>query len=216
MKTIALLQGALVLFTCLLLFADASAQCPANCPKTKKKSRQLDFRQFKEFQVDAKIGAGLLPTFFMDGGEVHIPPVTAGVDVFIARNFFVGITAGMTEQEVQRDYQPQQITVAWKNRFYHAGLRVAAAYTAREDWNLYGGFAVGMNFSRLTSRKENETSSTAFTELKQLIGFKPNRNDFSYSGFLGAQYAPTPKFSLWAEIGQSISLITLGAGYRLH
>lgn len=208
-----LFQVSICLFTC---FQIAQAQCYRDKCTRKKRISLNSKRTYSANQSELKIGTGLLPSFFLDGGIVHFRPVTIGVDYFITKHFSLGGIYGYSLQETNRFYKQIQKEVALKNEHRYYGFRALAHYTQHHNWTFYGGAVFGLNHSNYTA-----TESTGM-ETSQLMGLLAHRlriyakkKTVSFSGLVGASCNLTKRTALWAEIAGSVSLITAGVSLKM-
>jgi len=188
-------------------------QCVDKCEKKPKKETPV--RTFKNFQGDLKLGIGILPTFFMDGNNSTQPPIMAAVDVFAIPHFSFGILAGHSETEMNRILQPCETLGKWKNSFYFTGIRLNAHYTKIDNWNIYGGFMIGIRHSDISSNLSTKISQESLRIIERSNGIPDKKTSWGFTGILGVQYAFTKNLSVWSEFGAGVSLINLGVGYRI-
>ncbi len=164
-------------------------------------------RLWKGNQLDAHLGIGLFSTFSADKARAAVPPLTISGEYLLNEKLSLGFQFGYTAAEKTRETLGQQAT--WHNDFYTFSLRTGFHYTRISRWDLYGGFALSHNISRI-SKLESEKSG-----LDANLGIQESTSQFSYTAFLGCRYAANQRVSLFAEAGFLTSIVTAGFGYRL-
>ena len=195
-------------------FQTAQAQCYA-FGKTKKKKRNSN-RSYGANQSELKIGAGLLPSFFLDGGIVHFRPVTVGVDYFLSKNFTLGAVYGYSEQETNRFYKQIQKEVALKNEHRYYGFRALAHYTKQRNWTFYGGVMIGLNKYNYSATESTGMEEPALMGLlAHRLRIHPKKSTVSFSGLLGVSCNLNKSTAMWTEIAGGISLITAGVSLKM-
>ncbi|MCP3933248.1 MAG: porin family protein [Bacteroidetes bacterium] len=166
-------------------------------------------RLFKKGQLDANFSIGLLPTFLADNGKVILLPISVSADYRIADKFSMGLYAGKSITETKRTDIQDCPNAHWKNSFTTIGWRGSIHFTEREKFDIYGGFLLIYNHSKVEIKDEK------LATLSRHLGIKPRSGTLTYSGFIGSRYALGKNLSLYGEIGYGISLISLGVSYRL-
>jgi hypothetical protein len=159
---------------------------------------------------DAKLGIGVFPTFLKDDAQVNVLPITASVDYRLNKKFSLGVYGGYskstaTKQEVFGDSN----SIQWSNQFTTAGLRGTIHHqTAYENWEVYGGVTLGMNFSTITIL--DGTKETAdYLKLE-------DQSKFVYTAFLGTRFHLSDQVGVFAELGFLTSLANVGVSYRFN
>lgn len=171
-------------------------------------------RLFEKGQWDASVSAGLVPTYLMDKATVLVPPVSLGVGYRISEKFSIGAAAGHSVSESRPITTPEGIKAQWTNSHYTVGLRPGIHITRKENWDFYGGFSVGVNFSNLDGKSDFEEAD--MREIESHLGIRERTVSPSFYGFTGMRYVVSPKWTVNGEIGFGISIFTVGATYLLH
>lgn len=171
-------------------------------------------RLFEKGQWDASAGAGVIPTYLMDKATVLVPPVSLGVDYRFSEKFSLGAAAGHSVSESRPITTPEGIVAQWTNKHYTVGLRPGIHITRKENWDFYGGFSVGVNFSHLDGKTDFEQAD--MKEIQEHMGIKERTVSPSFYGFTGMRYVVSPKWTLNGEVGFGISIFTVGCTYLLH
>ena len=172
-------------------------------------------RLFKEGQIDATIGIGLVPTFMMDGATTKLLPLIGSLEYRFGEKFSLGLMAGHSICESKpKSVGNGDIRATWTNHFTQLALRPAVHIVKSDTWDIYGGFAIGMSITAL----EGKCNSTEFDlpEYESHVGIRRNKSDFLYTGFLGVRYVMSPKWMLGAEAGLGVSIFTVGATRLLN
>ncbi len=171
-------------------------------------------RGFDKGQVDASFGAGLLPTYLMDKATVILPPLSVGVDYRMSEKFSLGIAAGHSISESQPINTPEGILATWTNKHYNFGLKPGVHFTVKENWDIYGGFQVGLNYSKLNGKTDFRQVSVK--EIESHLGIHENTYSPSFFGYTGVRYVVSPKWTINTEIGFGVSLLNIGCTYLLN
>jgi hypothetical protein len=168
------------------------------------------YRLFEKGEADIFAGFGLLPTFLKDEITQELPSFTLRFEQRLARNYSLGIeTAHSVTTSKKAD--PFTDERQYRNRFYFLALRnsVHCNCETSDNWDVYGGFSVGLNLTRVS------VVNGEFGEFEKLHGIEPRNTQMTFHGFLGARYACSPLLSFFGEIGYGISIIQAGVGVRL-
>ncbi|MEN0004018.1 MAG: outer membrane beta-barrel protein [Bacteroidota bacterium] len=169
--------------------------------------QSLQAQVAKPGAIDISVGVGLLPTFNKDDGDVKLLPLTIGADYQFSQHFSLGLLYGhsITEaEEVFLDADP----VKWSNSFSTVGLRVIVNGGKWEKWDVYGGFSLNYNSSVITILEGNNPS------VIETVGLE-SETTFSYTGFIGANYAIDKKWAVFGELGYSVSIASVGVKYQI-
>ncbi len=191
--------------------------------KKKKKRRRnswMPVRLFEKGQWDANIAFGTVPTYVMDKAKVLMPPVQAGMNYRISEHFSIGAMIGHSISESQpttlsNDVSTSQtgIQASWTNNTTFLAIRPGVHITKIENWDFYGGFAIGANFINI------DGNSTISDERLQVIeshmGISRRNMNATFSGYTGVRRVVSPKWTVTGEVGSGISLVTLGASYKI-
>ncbi len=170
-------------------------------------------RTFEKGQWEANFSAGLVPTFLMDRATIIVPPLSLGAEYRLSEKFSIGASFSHSASESQPRLIGDGINATWTNTHFIVGLRPNIHITQIENWDFYGGFSVGVNYSIV-----NGNSNVKGFELEKMerhLGIKGQRISPSFYGFTGARYVVSPKCTLNAEIGFGISIFSVGANYLL-
>ena len=138
-----------------------------------------------------------------------MPPLNVGVEWFATDNISIGTYADYSASEFQSNTTDAAPGAEQTNKTYLFDLRVAFHNTQLDNLDIYGGFALGYQFSQI----QTESEELKKARLKQ--GLEARNSSVLYTGFLGLRYAPKPKTSFFTEVGYGISIFQIGAGYRL-
>lgn len=169
-------------------------------------------REFEKGQFDASFGAGLLPTYLMDKATVLVPPLSVGVDYRMSEKFSLGLAAGHSVSESRPITTPEGILAQWTNSHFNVGLKPGVHFTVKENWDFYGGFQIGFNYSKLTGK--TEIKQVSIDEINKHMGIESNISP-SFFGYTGVRYVVSPKWTVNTEIGFGISLLNVGVTYLL-
>lgn len=187
-------------------------------PGKKKKCRRCvrwhPVRMFKSGQVDALLGVGVVPTFLMDKAKVVLPPVSLGADYRFNEKFSLGVLVGHSISKSEPTIVGDGIAATWTNSFYHIALRPAVHVTSIEDWDFYGGFSIGMQMSNVKGSANSPDMD--LSALESHMGIGGQRTNGTFSGFLGLRYVVSPKWTIGAEAGFSVSILTIGVTRLLN
>lgn len=194
-----------ILFTSVLFLFCAFLFTPQLSAQYKKPNRI-----FKAGQTDILAGFGLLPTFLKDKVTQELPPVSLRYENRLSQNYSIGLEVGHSISTTQAK-DPGAEAKQYRNRFYHLALRntVHCNCEAFDNWDIYGGFALGYNLMRLS------VLGGTFGEFERLNGIKAEKSRMTFHGFIGARYACNEALSFYGEFGYGISIIQIGVGYQL-
>lgn len=167
-------------------------------------------RQFRPGDTELMLGFGLLPTFVKDRTRQELPPVSLGLAYRIARNYSLTVEVShsvATSERPDLTAEGRQ----YRNSAYYFSVRNAVHCNCDRipEWDIYGGMAFTYFLTRL------EVVDGTFGQLEKRYGIRSRRDQFTYSGFLGARYACSARLSFLGEVGYGISILRLGVGYKL-
>ena len=165
-----------------------------------------NWKKLGRSNLDFRIG--LVPTFAKDDGQVKLLPLSINYDYRIAEKITIGAYIGYSVTETDRRIISDGILAQWRNRCSLFGVRVAAHAVKLEDWDIYGGFMLGYNLSRVESIEGD------VDEITRHMGIKPVSGKTTLTGFVGGRYAITKHFGITGEIGFGVSIVNLGASYK--
>lgn len=162
----------------------------------------------QDYQLDARLGIGLFPTFLKDDATVNVLPLTAQMDYRLNKMFSLGAYAGYSKSTaLQEDIFAEGDDLKWENQFISTGIRATIHYqTEYKNWEIYGGFIAAMNFSNINVL-EGRPSTVETLQLK-------DRSSFSYSAFVGTRFHFTDQIGVFGELGFMTSLANIGFSYR--
>ena len=174
----------------------------------------LNAQPIKPGSFDFAVGVGLLPTFVADGAGMKVPPLSFRVGYRLAEKFSLGAYAAYSSSETDQVNLPDGRNNHVVNDSYIVGLR-AAAHTIRFDkWDIYGGLMAGYQISEV----QQSAYALADDEIKNPTGpifSRPTKNNFIFSGFVGATYFPGNRVGVFGEAGFGISILNLGVQIKL-
>ena len=160
-------------------------------------------------RYDINFGVGALPTFAKDKGTTKLLPLVMNVHYKINPKFSLGVFAGHSVTETNREFINDGQLTQWKNRFSTFGIRAAAHTDKLYKWDIYGGMTLSYNFSNIEVIEGN------MDILADHMGIKPRSGKFSASAFLGSRYEITKHLGIFGELGFGISILTMGVSCRL-
>ena len=162
-------------------------------------------RLFGKGQIDVKAGVGVLSTYMKDNPQTVVPPVSLGADWFVANNISLGAYAGYSKS----NSRPSEDLSYATNETFIADVRLGFHYTKIDRLNVYGGLSVGYQQVNITP------SNPELTKTMENTGMKEQSSKMIYTGFVGTQYAISPRYSVFGELGYGISILRFGLGYRI-
>lgn len=173
-------------------------------------STQISFAQNwkKQDRSNIDFRVGLVPTFAKDDGNVKLLPLSINYDYRIGEKITVGAYVGHSVTETDRRIISDGIIAQWRNSFTTVGVRLAAHAYKFENWDIYGGFSLGYNLSRV------ETLAGDIDEITTHMGIKPSSGKATMTGFVGARYSVTENLGITSEVGFGVSLVNLGISYK--
>jgi hypothetical protein len=167
-------------------------------------------RLFKKGDSDIMAGFGLFPTFIKDRTDQVLPPVSLRYENRISNNFSMSLELGHSiSNTVKKDVFSDERE--YRNEYYFLALRNSAHCNCENfsNWDIYGGFALGLNLTNIT------VINGTFGPSEKLYGISPKNTQMTFNGFVGARYVCTKKLSFFGEFGYGASLLQLGMGYKL-
>lgn len=192
---------------------------PGKKKASKKKSRRKcvycpAMRTFEKGQWEANFSAGLVPTYLMDNASIIVPPLSVGAEYRFSDKFSIGTTVGHSTSESQPKLVGDGIDATWTNAHFTIGLRPGIHITRVENWDFYGGFSIGLNYSNVTGH----TSSPSFDleAMEGHLGIHDNQISPSFFGFTGVRYVVSPKWTVNTEVGFGVSIFSMGVNYLLN
>ena len=165
-------------------------------------------QQWKKQRSNVDFRVGLLPTFSKDDGEVKVLPLSLNYDYRIAEKISLGAFLGYSVTETERQEISDGMIAQWRNRLTIIGIRAAAHTNKFEDWDIYGGFSIGYNLTRL------ETLAGDAAEIRKHKKLPESSGKMTMSGFIGGRYSLTDQVGISGEIGFGISLASIGVSYK--
>ena len=165
-------------------------------------------QQWKKQPSALEFRVGVLPTFAKDDGAVRLLPLSINYTRRVAEKISLGAFYGYSITETDRQEISDGSVAQWRNRFSAYGLRVAAHTNKFEDWDVYGGFMLGYNHTRL------ETLSGDVDDITKHMGLQESSGSVTLTGFIGGRYAFTKQIGITGELGFGVSIANLGISYR--
>jgi len=172
-------------------------------------SIQAQNTQARKGQTYSFVAVGLVPTYLMDGGKIVMLPMSFGGDQMIADNISIGMQAGYSVSESQKEYLQTEALKRYRNSSYFTAFRFAVHCTKIRDWDIYGGYQLGLNLVKM------EVIDGRFGEEEHHAGIKPKDTRITYTGMLGVRYGCCSNIGVFAELGFGASLFKMGMTYRL-
>lgn len=167
-------------------------------------------RIFGQGQLDVQAGIGLFPTYIADRPEAIVPPVQLGVRWLLTDNWSIGLSGGYSTSRSREKLATDSIRGRWLNETIFFGLENVFHYTKIDNWDLYGGFSFFYQHVWL------DADNPEFWKAMLRTGVKESRGRTSLSTFVGARFALSPNYSVFTELGYGISMLKVGAGYRVR
>ena len=171
------------------------------------KPKAHDFAQ--KGRLDIQAVAGLVPTFSGARSRAVSLPFTIAADLMVSKKFSVGLYGGNSISESYPRLFVDGVPGQWRNNYTEAGARFAIHITTIEKFDFYGGINLGVRHSVV------EDLLPGMEQLNIWKGIEPTKTSVAYGGFVGARYAISDRFSGFTEIGSGVSLVKIGAGFRL-
>lgn len=162
--------------------------------------------------ITIQAGIGLLPTYFKDASNVKVIPVQAAISYKLLDFLSIGAFAGYSEYQsnVQEMYNGSTFQTTTESIL--GGARIAAHAKGMNKVDIYGGFQVGYSKPTVTTQVLSVSEANGGNN----VGPRAKvRDEFVYSGFLGATTYLTKNIGLYGEIGFGISLINVGATLKI-
>lgn len=170
-------------------------------------SLNINAQTVKKGDITIQAGVGLLPTYFLDASETLVPPMQASVNYRFLDMLSIGAFGGYSEYNSVPKNNYDGSVNQYHTVSYLGGGKIAAHATKIHNWDIYGGFQLGYSKPVVTNNII-VASETRTPEPKV-------REEFVYSGFVGATGYITDKIGIYGEMGYGISLFNAGVSIKL-
>lgn len=172
---------------------------------------------FKKGNFNTSVGIGLLPTYFADNAQVNMMPINLRVGYNIADHFNVNLYTGFSSSTSKAIQDHNGNTRDYDNNFLMIGLRGELHAAKTDKFDIYGGFMIGYNkaFVNETIYVDGVVENPIDAPSNEPTTFKPQGSKVLFSGFIGATYFVNPKMGIFGEVGYGVSLVNLGASFKL-
>lgn len=169
--------------------------------------------KIKPGHFQANFGVGLVPTYAADVTQTIVPPVSAGVDVFLSSNFSLGLYGAFSKYSGENVYSNAGISEKFETSTWMLGLRTGIHSNDLDGWRVYGGFILGATIPDI--EKETTVLSGEVIREENLPSFsRPGKNGLLFSGYVGTRRCLKEHVSVFGELGFGISLATVGVSYK--
>jgi len=172
-------------------------------------AQKLPTRLIKKGQADMYMTVGLLPTFLADGAKQTLLPLNIGADFMVGDNFSVGGTFGHSISETGNKQFQGGENGNLKNSYYEFALKTGLHVTKHDNMSIYGGFILSYHLSNVKAT-EGDLKKIAYH-----TGIQSNTSKVIPGGYMGFKYAVSKKMTVMAELGYGVSILRVGAGYRI-
>lgn len=171
--------------------------------------QNLPTRLIKKGQADMYMTVGLLPTFLADGAKQTLLPLNIGADFMVGDNFSIGGTFGHSISETgNKEFQGGE-NGNLKNSYYEFAVKTGLHVTKHDNMSIYGGFILSYHLSNVKAT-EGDLKKIAYH-----TGIESNSSKVIPGGYMGFKYAIAKKWTVMAELGYGVSILRIGAGYRI-
>ncbi|MEM1328325.1 MAG: outer membrane beta-barrel protein [Bacteroidota bacterium] len=155
---------------------------------------------FQQGDIDINAGVGLIRTFY-SGASTVLPPLSIsgeyGINDKISVGGFMGFSTAR-ESWYGADYNYS---------FFILGARASYHFTIWEQLDTYGGLMLGYN-------KVSVSYDDAFGS--DFIDYDVAADAMALSAYVGARYPISDKFTVYGELGYGISVLNIGASFKLQ
>jgi len=174
---------------------------------------------FKKGNFNAAVGIGVVPTYFADNAKVNVIPVAAKLGYNFTDNFSMNLYTGFSSSTSKMIEDFEGNSRQYENDYLIIGLR-PELHTARGDkFDIYGGFMMGYNKAFINEMvyADGDVENPIDAPISGPTTRNPNAKTggFLFSGFVGATYLVNPKLGIFGELGYGVSLVQLGATFKL-
>ena len=166
-------------------------------------------RIFGKGQADVKAGIGLFSTYLKDNPRTIVPPLSISADWFVSRNTTLGLEVGYGKFESNNLNTISEDVIKGINTTLVTNLRVGFHYVNTDNLDVYGGFSLG--YQHVSMDLDDQSSAKSVDNL----GIQETQGSMVYTAFVGTQYAITPKFSIFGELGYGISILKVGFSHNI-
>jgi len=167
---------------------------------------------FKAGDVEIAAGMGVFSTYFKDGAQTVVPPLSARLQVRLVPNFSLGAFAAYSSSEVKQRPLPDGTFQDISNETLLVGLRAAAHSHRLGNWDVYGGLTLGYAMPDI---QESINGLPKSVEPEGPSFRRSSKNTVLYSAFVGATYYPLERIGVFGEVGYGISILSFGLSARL-
>lgn len=167
---------------------------------------------FKAGDIEAAAGVGVFSTYFKDGAQAIVPPLSARLQVRLLPNFSLGAFAAYSSSEITQRPLPDGTFQDISNETFILGLRAAAHSQRLGNWDVYGGMSLAYAMPEI---EESINGLPKSVEPEGPSFRRPTENTMLYSAFIGATYYPLDNLGLFGEVGYGISILSFGLSARL-
>jgi len=164
--------------------------------------------------LEFSTAVGLISTFSADKATTIVPPVSLRLDYYLSSNFSLGAYGAFSSSNSGQILRPNGDINTYKNNFYVLGLRGNAVSKDLNHFRIYGGFMLGYSMPDVTRTEIIAEPKDGVDVISPRFSSEP-RNQFTYSGFIGAKRYFSPKMAGFAELGYGVSLFNLGLTVKL-
>lgn len=162
----------------------------------------LNAQSFKKGSFNLQLGVGALPTYFMDGGETEVPPMSINVDYKLGKLFSVGAFGAYSDSKSQITSLQDGSAHQWHNKTKQFGIRAAAHASNFDRIDFYGGVQLAYSMP--------DVEHIVLIPGEERLPVSKVKNALMYTGFVGMTGYLTENIGLFGEFGYDISLLKVG------
>ena len=171
--------------------------------------------QIKVGDSQVSAGIGLIPTFIGDNGKTIVPPLSVRYAYQVSEKFSLGAFASYSSTSSALIKNNDGSTNLFNTEMLMIGVRPAVHFLNLKNWDGYGGFSFGYNIPMVDVATTTPEPQTGDDFKATPTFYREAKNNFSYSGFIGATYFVKKNIGVYGEVGYGISLLNLGVTIKL-
>ncbi|GIV30754.1 MAG: hypothetical protein KatS3mg029_0105 [Saprospiraceae bacterium] len=172
-------------------------------------------RVFKGNQTDLVFSVGLVPTYAADKAAVIVPPLQASINHMFSSKFGLDVQLGYSSTQTPKHEISEGLLGNWLNDHYYLAIRPTFHVTRFDNFDIYGGAAIGMHYTTLTPNADMTNGNRHLWKEYEMHHGMGNQMKATYTGFVGARYAISDRLTAQAEAGFATTLLSVGLGFKL-
>lgn len=161
-------------------------------------------------------GIGIAPTYHGSTASTDMPAVSLQVGYEVSKKFSLSAYAGYTAASSNQKLLSDGLLSKVENKTTAFGLRGEFRKDMTDRLEVYGGMVLGYKAFNITEF-DVRTGEAVERDPDAPTPYNPNapKGQAFYSGFVGTKYFFKKNIGLFGEFGYGLSLVNLGATFKL-